>query len=322
MQLPALLRSAIDSETARYPQQALSRAAAELSASYRDQHPVQGTFIASEVHRAAYLGMRLPATYAATSAALAEVGRLMPGASISSLLDLGAGPGTASWATAGIFAGLSQITCLEREAAWIGMGKRLAGTGVDTPMGHAIWMQRDLRSAPSLPAGDLVVSSYALGEIEREQVSRILRQAWAAARQALVIVEPGTMAGFELIRSLRAELLALGGRLIAPCPHQGDCPIGVGDWCHFSQRIERSPLHRQLKSGTLGHEDEKFAYIAVAKEAVVPVPSRVLRHPLRHPGHTRLLLCSQEGIETVTVTRSDREQWKRVRKVDWGDAWS
>jgi len=179
----------------------------------------------------------------------------------------------------------------------------------------------DLRAATSFPARDLVVCSYALGELEQDEARAVVQAAWPAARVALVIVEPGTMAGFGLIRLLRAELIGLGGHLVAPCPHQGECPISAGDWCHFSQRLDRSPLHRSLKIGALGYEDEKFSYVVAAKAPVLPAGARVLRHPLRRAGHARLRLCTAEGIQMVAVTRSDPENWKRARKIAWGDAW-
>lgn len=319
--LPSQLRRAIDQETARCDLSSLSRAAAELSENYRAQRPARGDFIASEAHRLAYVVVRLPATFAAVRAVFEEVRRLTPEGRIASLLDLGAGPGTAGWAATEVFDELRQVTLVERDEGWIRMGRALAKAGENALLENADWVRADLRSVGPLPAHDLVVASYALGEVERGVSRKVLKAAWSAARTALVVVEPGTMAGFGLIRLLRDDLIGLGGRLIAPCPHQGDCPMPAGDWCHFSQRLERSSLHRRLKTGALGHEDEKFSYVAVSKGPVQPVRARVLRHPLRRSGHARILLCAGEGIQAVTVTRSDKEGWRRARKIDWGDAW-
>jgi ribosomal protein RSM22 (predicted rRNA methylase) len=315
------LRQAVEQETARRDLASLSRAAVELSENYRAQRPARGVFIASEADRLAYVAVRLPATFAAVRAVFAEVRRLMPEGRITSLLDLGAGPGTAGWAAMEVFEELREITLVERDEGWIRMGRALAKAGGNALIENADWVRADLRAAGSFPAHDLVVASYALGEVERKIAREVLRAAWAAARAALVVIEPGTTAGFELIRLLREDLIGLGGHLIAPCPHQGECPMSAGDWCHFSQRLERSSLHRRLKAGELGHEDEKFSYVAASKGPVKPARARVLRHPLRRSGHAQLLLCAGEGIQTVTVTRSDKEAWRRARKTDWGDAW-
>jgi ribosomal protein RSM22 (predicted rRNA methylase) len=96
----------------------------------------------------------------------------------------------------------------------------------------------------------------------------------------------------------------------------------AGDWCHFSQRVERTSQHRQLKSGGLGYEDEKFSYLVAAKNSLPSTGARIVRHPGKHSGHVKFALCSSEGkIENRTITRSSKETYKRARKAEWGDLW-
>lgn len=94
-----------------------------------------------------------------------------------------------------------------------------------------------------------------------------------------------------------------------------------GDWCHFYARFDRSALHRRLKDGTMGYEDEKFSYVALAKSPVKTASARVLRHPLRQAGFTQLQLCDSGGLQTLKITKRDKKIWKLARKTDWGDAW-
>ena len=96
----------------------------------------------------------------------------------------------------------------------------------------------------------------------------------------------------------------------------------AGDWCHFSQRVERTSQHRQLKGGSLGYEDEKFSYLVVARQNVAAWGARIVRHPGKHSGHVQLALCTPEGrLEARTVTRSSKQAYKLARKTEWGDAW-
>lgn len=322
MPLPPSLQRAIEAESSQYPARALNQAAAALSAAYRAGGTGNPVFITSNLHRLAYAAVRLPATYAAAHAVLAEVRRRWTGPPPASLLDLGAGPGTAAWAAAAVFAELGSATLFEADEGLIALGKRLGQAGEQPLLAAAQWGRGDLRLPAPLAVHDLVVSSYALGELREEEASKAVRSAWAATGQVLVLLEPGTVRGFALLRRLREELIGAGGQVLAPCPHQQACPLPAGDWCHFSARLERSRLHQRLKEGALGYEDEKYAYVAVARPPVAPAPSRILRHPLRHAGHTELQLCTPAGLQRLTVTRSQKAAWRQARKAAWGEAWA
>jgi ribosomal protein RSM22 (predicted rRNA methylase) len=136
------------------------------------------------------------------------------------------------------------------------------------------------------------------------------------------LIEPGTPDGFRRIHAARALLLESGAHLVAPCPHHGTCPMfNTGDWCHFAARVERTAEHRRLKSAALGYEDEKFSYVVASKQPVPLPDSRILRHPLIHPGHMRLTLCRPNTPELKTVTKSHKAVWRYARKLEWGDEW-
>ena len=315
MQLPPPLRNAIEAETARHSLPQLLRAAAELSERYRDSERGAGPLLRTEAHRIAYLAMRMPGTFAALRRVFAEAAALP----IRSLLDLGAGPGTAAWAAAEVFPSLAEIAQIERDAGWVQLGRRLAQAGASEALRAAVWRGEDLAEARELPAADLVVASYALNELSIEAASRAALRAWEAARVAFAVIEPGTTAGFALVRRLREELLARGAHPLAPCPHASPCPMPAGDWCHFAARCERTALHRRLKGGALGYEDEKFSYLIATREETAPASARILRRPLPGRGFVKLALCTPAGLQQTTVTRND-EAWKHARKAEWGDA--
>ena len=176
----------------------------------------------------------------------------------------------------------------------------------------------DLRHIGPLPPHDLVIAAYSLGELEPRFTARL----WEAARVALVIVEPGTPRGFALMRSVRAQLLAAGAHIVTPARQRRPAPMADPDWCHFAARVERSAIHRRAKGGDLGHEDEKFSYLAVAREAVELPDARIVRHPRQSPGLIEITLCRGTAIEGERVTRRDPGRFRAARKAQWGDAWN
>lgn len=321
MQLSAALRHAIEAAANRFASSELKRASTTLSQRYQSGSFSGTQFIQTEIERCVYAATRMPATYAAARQVFSELKRRWPAGQFGSLLDLGAGTGAASWAAAEAFGELQQYTLFEQDRNLIRLGKELALSSTQEAFREAQWRQGYLQQVQDWPPHELVVSSYALGELEPALTARLVRAVWQATQQVLVIVEPGTMRGFATVRLLREQLIRLGGHLLAPCPHNQACPLPETDWCHFAARVERSSLQRHLKAGTLGYEDEKFSYVIFAKQPVPPVAARVLRHPQRQPGFTQLKLCLPEGVQQLTVTKRDPAAWKRVRKLAWGEAW-
>jgi ribosomal protein RSM22 (predicted rRNA methylase) len=322
MRLSAELQDAIQRETDKVDRRELALATAQLSEHYKAAD-FSTPAIASDAHRAAYLAVRLPATYAAICRVFAEIELRAPEREIASLLDLGAGPGTALFAAAEQFPQLQQATLIESDTGWITVGKRLAEQSESTIVQQAQWLRQDLRSGLSCEKHDLVVISYTLGELPQAAAEAVLNKAWKCAGKFLVLIEPGTRRGFAAINAARSALLANAAAILAPCPHHLTCPMAaIGDWCHFSQRVERTSQHRQLKGGALGYEDEKFSYLVAAKSDTPSTGARIVRHPGKHSGHVQLALCTAEGrITNRTVTRSSKEAYKRARKAEWGDLW-
>jgi ribosomal protein RSM22 (predicted rRNA methylase) len=307
------LQQAIDSLIQAAAPSSLKKASVALSQAYRHGQGSRSIF-ENEPARLAYLAARMPATFGAIRAVLAH----LP-VSPAAWLDLGAGPGTASWAAASLFPQSKTYTLIEKNSHAIAIGKRLA-------IGHqlletATWIPASLPT--ELPAADAAILSYSLGELERP--SQLIDCWWKAEIPLIVIVEPGTPRGFSTIKKARDQILSLGGCLIAPCPHALRCPLKENDWCHFSVRIARSRLHRYLKAGALGHEDEKYSYLIGSKpdaNILGNQVSRILRQPQKNSGHVRLSLCTALGsVADITIGRSNQKFYRKARDASWGDAW-
>ncbi|HEV2989349.1 MAG TPA: small ribosomal subunit Rsm22 family protein [Candidatus Angelobacter sp.] len=321
MRLPEELYDAIQREVKQVDRRELAQASAQLTQQYQTADFASRP-LRSEAHRAAYLLARLPATYAVNMRVFAEIQRLAPEAHISSLLDLGTGPGTTLHAAAHVFDSLRYATLIEGDLAWLEQGKRISSESPYEQVRNARWIRHDLRTELPIDRHDLVVVSYTLGELSQPDAEKIVQRAWASTQKFLAVIEPGTRRGFRVIDTARSALIASGAYLLAPCPHSLECPMATaGDWCHFSQRLERSSEHRQLKGGALGYEDEKFSYVVAAREPLAPAKERIVRHPRKHSGHVQLLLCTPRGLEERTITKSQKENYRKARKAEWGDAW-
>ena len=119
---------------------------------------------------------------------------------------------------------------------------------------------------------------------------------WAKTRDTLLVVEPGTPAGYARIIALRAQLIASGAHVAAPCPHDGHVRLSAPDWCHFTQRLPRSRAHKQLKAAELPYEDEKFIYVALTRAPLARRPARVLAQPIVSKVAVTAKLCTDQGI--------------------------
>lgn len=299
-----MLQEKIDQILETTPPAILRKARESLSASYREKNSSLSIF-SDHAKRLAYLATRFPATYAAVQ----EVCKRLP--PMNTLLDLGAGPATATLAILELFPNI-RSTLVERSPEAIDLGKQLLD-------GHQ-WICQDMKELKEFPKADLCILSYSLGEIK--PLGTFLERLWKADIDTIAIIEPGTPAGYQTILEARDRLILLGGQIVAPCPQAKQCPLKGKDWCHFTTRLERTKLHRLLKEGSLGYEDEKFSYLIVSKTNTHPVGSRILRHPFKGSGFVRLNLCTDEGtnVEKI-VSRKDKERYREARDAKWGDFW-
>lgn len=317
--LQQLITERFETLAAHNPQarQQLQRAVAALSHSYlkgSDQGHLQG-----DLAILAYLSARLPATYAVGSACLQIVKHLEPQWQPDTLVDLGAGPGSMSLAALAYYQPRHHVL-YEADARMIQAGKAIFAAGNI----QAHWHQGYLPQLPTLPVASgprLWLAGYVLNELSpahREKWYARLQSQWQP-EDRLLLIEPGTPRGYQHILEARTAFLAQGNSVGGPCPHQQTCPLPTEDWCHFSERLPRSPLHRYLKGGERNFEDEKYAYLWVSPQAVAPVhAARLLREPRHHKGHMQLRLCTADGVKDPVVGKKN-PAYKTLKKSHWGD---
>ena len=320
MELPKELRAALDAAVAGIAVRDLAAAVDRLIDQYRAGGEPTEPILRSGADVAAYAAYRMPATFAAVRAVLGQVVGACPALRPQTHLDIGGGTGAAAWAAAEVFATLTTVTVLDQVADALTWGARLAQQASAPALRTATWRQAAVAGA--FPRVNLATVSYVLGELSESDQQDLVRRA-ASAADAVVLVEPGTPAGYQRVLSARSVLLDLGLSVAAPCPHEAACPLPPGrDWCHFAVRVNRSSLHRQIKHAALGYEDEKFSYVVAVRGPVAAGSGRVLRRPQSRKGLVTLQLCTRDaGITQDLVSKRQGELYRAARDIGWGDAW-
>ena len=338
MELPPALRTAIDRALTGRRAADLAKAAAALSQRYRDERRDGRLHVDTDEDALAYLTVRLPATYAAVRASFASIAQARPDFAPTTALDVGSGPGTALWAAADCWPALADALLLEASPAFRACGEALAR---DAPLSRATWRTADVATdAIDGEPRDLVTLAYVLNELAPEMRPALLQRLWQANADTLLIVEPGTPAGWQRIIAARTLLIEAGAHVLAPCPHAHACPLAhlpenrsrafrkghatasaAPDWCHFAVRVARSRLHRLAKEAELSWEDEKFSYVAASRRPPPAPAVRVIARPRKASARVTLKLCRHDGSAGEQLfSRRDGQTFKRAWRSDWGEA--
>ncbi len=315
--LPDHVQAALDAKLFGISRKELAARAQRISGLYRDGTGTDRA-IRDQLDALAYAVARMPATYAACQAALNWTAPHVPTFAPTSVLDLGSGPGAATFAALELWPGIDASTQVESSAVF-----RTFASDLQT---YSSRQRSDIcagdltGSAFIAPSADLVLIGYVLVELREAAVATLVKRALELTRGLLLLVEPGTPAGFERIRLARTALIAAGAKIAAPCAGDMACPMAGQDWCHFSVRLARSRDHKFLKDADVPFEDERFCYLAVTN-AMSPVPAsaRILADPDHLRSGIDLKLCTAGGLSRRSVSRSDKANYKTARRLSWGD---
>ncbi|MGW2421496.1 small ribosomal subunit Rsm22 family protein [Streptomyces sp. NPDC001709] len=314
------LRRTLAELLAGLPPTQAAGAVERLIANYRGDTPTHTPILRDRADVAAYAAYRMPATFEAVHSALEAFAATAPDWTPRSHVDVGGGTGAATWAVTATWPGERSVTVLDWAEPALALGREIAAANPD--LRRARWQRARIGANLTLDDTDLVTVSYVLNELSEPDRAALVDAA-AAAAQVVVIVEAGTPAGYARVIEARDRLIRAGLHVVAPCPHSVACPIEPGkDWCHFSARVSRSSLHRQVKGGTLPYEDEKFSYVVATRLPAEPAPSRVVRRPQIRKGQVLLDLCeADERLARTTVTKRHGHLYKAARDAEWGDPW-
>jgi ribosomal protein RSM22 (predicted rRNA methylase) len=319
--LPSALRAACAEYASGIPHSEIAKRVAAMSSRYRTGGGSDEA-VTSTIDVAAYLLARLPATYAAVAAALGSVARVMPSFAPSSLIDLCAGPGTASLAALSAWPGLRVCTLVDANPRLLDAARLLLAAAE-----RNAGLRQELISSRLDPvlaqerSADLVIMSYALVEMPEAEIEVLAHRIFGLTRGLAVFVEPGTPEGFRRLLRCRDALIAQKAHLVAPCPHSGPCPTRPPRWCHFAERLDRSRDHRLVKTASVPFEDEPYAYVAFGRTPAETAPeARIVSRPRITKAKASCLVCGRDGrLSDIVVPRRDRDAYAKLRRLEWGD---
>ncbi|KAG2440588.1 hypothetical protein HYH02_010169 [Chlamydomonas schloesseri] len=262
------------------------------------------------------------AAAAAAVAAAPEAARAVTGTGGSSadISSSSGGGGGGTGGTGGGAIGTGPVSGASSQGAWRQRGASRAalaqadgggqaGAGGGWPRVSWLRSLAPLHKSPGAQRKryDLVIAPYQLAVLPTlEAKLALVRQLWERCGGALVLVEPGTPAGFGDVAEARELLLALetrrgqqlaaalargdaraaaklagaGAHVVAPCPHDGACPLwkaGRRTWCHFEQPLLRPDFMRDTadrrppgappprRVGARDKQDERFSYLVIRR---------------------------------------------------------
>jgi len=317
--LPAWISAALQSKLEHVPRGPLRESAQAISGTYRGGGT--STIIRTADDSLAYALVRMPATYAAVRAALAQAIDVIPAFAPQSILDVGAGPGTASWAGLDAWPSVERIALVDSNARLLDLAVEFQRSAGAPRLDLSVLRGSLADTLGKASTADVVTASYVFAEIVTAAAEGVAEQLWKLADRLLVIVEPGTPDGFRRILRCRDFLIAKGAQIIAPCSHEGLCPLANNDrWCHFGVRLPRSRDHLLTKDASVPFEDEKFSYLVAGKGfAAAARGRRILATPRVSKATIGLTFCAPQTPEEHVIPRGQKEAYRAAKRLNWGD---
>ncbi|EOY23955.1 Methyltransferases,copper ion binding isoform 3 [Theobroma cacao] len=302
----------------------------DIGLTYRDDETV------------AYVASRMPAVYSACYRVLGEVRRRLPGFSPTKVLDFGAGTGSAFWAIREVWPKtVEKINIVEPSQSMQRAGRSLIQGLKNLPLIHSYASLQTLTKdiSKSEREHDLVIASYVLGEVPslKDRIT-IVRQLWNLTRDVLVLVEPGTPHGSNIISQMRSHILWMekkcrkakankegskdlidlrsGAFIIAPCPHDGreSWPLdGIKFETLKEQRAKRNPEDLEIDYEDLVNIKETADVIPYEEVHSSAYDSDVME--------TDLVSDNDEDHQVEEQDNDEEDQEEETALADLGGGW-
>lgn len=275
-------------------------------------------------YRSAYLGYHLPLNFARCACALSQVRAAFPEVDrLDQVVDLGAGPGSASLATAYTLPAVParRYALYDRSRGALKIARHLlercAGAGAVEPgaVSRVHTHATTLPPLPDIPSPALVWMSMLLNELgvdERKGPRSADVVDHVTARippgSVLIVVEPAQReAGRRLLAVHDALVASRAWNVLAPCTHDRPCPlvrIRTRPWCHFHfEWHQDEPVRLVSEPLGLSSARSSFAFLAVGRgDPVVPRfrgGARVIGDTMKVRNGAKGVYVCQDGTRKV-----------------------
>ncbi|KAL7418393.1 cell wall biogenesis and architecture protein [Cryptotrichosporon argae] len=249
----------------------------------------------------------MPAQYGAVRNIVGELGRrLGDGWAGERIVEVSGGFGVALWAVMDADPSEREYHLVHKTRHGLALAESL--------LGDAASYRRDLLQLKLPTPPSAVFSTYHLSTLPTV-ASRLthLKQLAALSADHVVLVDRATPAGWSAISEARAFFLSHAEssdaplHIVAPCPHDGACPLAaLREPCAFSQRVQRPAFTRRTKHVDRGEEDTAYCYLVVARGA----------RPVGEQGAGRV---GGVGAEETERLRTRGEGKTELREVEGGE---
>lgn len=153
--------------------------------------------------------------------------------------------------------------------------------------------------------------------IADRQIQNLLK--YADSRCSFFIAEPGMPVAGRFISLMRERFIKKQHYIVAPCPHQGECPMngnharygGTAKWCNFSFSTEQAPkkLLKLSEEAGLPKERAVISFIFAGSKSVQNpadrkddsfVPVNIVSDPIWLPNRKAgFYACTEKGLSLV-----------------------
>jgi ribosomal protein RSM22 (predicted rRNA methylase) len=324
--LPQPISDAIAGVLLHTENSVLASRAAALHERYMNREKLSdNTYIQSSSDVLAYIALRAPATYAQIYSALLQVTERLPDWKPVTVLDIGCGPGTGVWAAKTLLPSLQTAVCVDCEKAFLDVGMQISKTS-QLPIAIE-WQRQQIKNWIETNASttyDLIIVANVFNELSTEVFERLIRQVVKRSSGIVLIVEPGTSAGYNIIQTISKTVLPTE-TLIAPYIHS--FVESTDYWIHFPQKFKRPEFQRRIRQsmreGTLmasDWEEAKYSFVAFGKmPPQKEIWGRCVEPVEKQKGFLTVPVLTKDGVTTIRILKRNKQEYRFAKELRWGE---